>query len=147
MLKYVWIAIHSLLLFLILNSSHWSYSVEKSVLKKFTRRHLHWRLFLLKLQAWGPAAQVFFTEFATFLRIFIFKNNCIFIYSIFIYSAWKTANEVSLKVQPCKLCNNKNMIASTPIINNGIFPFIAVLVLKLSSRKVLFINRKNNKNC
>ena len=33
------------------------------------------------------------------------------------------------------------------MINAGIFAFIAVLVFKLISRKVLFINRKDNRNC
>ena len=37
------------------------------------------------------------------------------------------------------------MIASTPITNSEIFVFIAVLVFKLLSREVLFINRKDNK--
>ena len=39
------------------------------------------------------------------------------------------------------------MIASTQIANTKIFTFIAVLVLKLLSRKVLFINRKDKRNC
>ena len=39
------------------------------------------------------------------------------------------------------------MIASTQTTNREIFAFIAVLVFKLSSRKVLFINRKDNRNC
>ena len=34
------------------------------------------------------------------------------------------------------------MIASTQITNTGIFAFIAVLVLKLLSRKVLFYKQK-----
>ena len=34
------------------------------------------------------------------------------------------------------------MIASTKITNTEIFEFIAVLVFKLLSQKVLFINRK-----
>ena len=49
-----------------------------------------------------------------------------------------------LKVQSWKLYNKKHMIASTQITNTGIFAFIAVLVSKLLSREVLFINRKNN---
>ena len=52
-----------------------------------------------------------------------------------------------LKVQSCKLYNNKYMFVSTQITNTEIFPFIAVLVFKLLSRKVLFINRKDNRNC
>ena len=51
-----------------------------------------------------------------------------------------------LKVQSCKLYNNKYMIASTKIANTEIFAFIAVLVFKLLSGKVLFINRKDNRN-
>ena len=38
-------------------------------------------------------------------------------------------------------------MASTQITNTEIFAFIAVLVFKLLSRKVLFINRKDNRNC
>ena len=36
------------------------------------------------------------------------------------------------------------MIASTKITNNKIFAFIAVLVFKLLSRTVLFLNKKDN---
>ena len=50
-----------------------------------------------------------------------------------------------LKVQSSKLCNNKYTIASAQITNTEIFAFIAILVFKLLSRKVLFINRKDNK--
>ena len=50
-----------------------------------------------------------------------------------------------LKVQSCKLYNNKYMIASTQITNTEIFAFIAVLVFKLLSLKVLFINREDNR--
>ena len=39
------------------------------------------------------------------------------------------------------------MIASTHITSTEIFGFIAVLVFKLLSRKVLFKNRKDNRNC
>ena len=53
-----------------------------------------------------------------------------------------------LKVQSCKLCNSKYMIASTQTTNTGgIFALISVLVFKLLSRKVLFTNRKDNRNC
>ena len=38
------------------------------------------------------------------------------------------------------------MIVSTRITNNEVFALIAVLVVKLLSRKVLFLNRKDNKN-
>ena len=39
------------------------------------------------------------------------------------------------------------MIASTQISNTEISAFIAVLVFKLLSRKVLFGNRKDNMSC
>ena len=47
-----------------------------------------------------------------------------------------------LKVQSCKLYNNKYMIVSTQITSTEAFGFIAVLVFKLLRRKVLFINKK-----
>ena len=52
-----------------------------------------------------------------------------------------------LKVQSRKLHNNKYMIVSPQITNAEIFAFISVLVFKLLGRKVLFINRKDNRNC
>ena len=38
------------------------------------------------------------------------------------------------------------MIASTQMINTEIFAFMAVLVFKLMSRKVVFMSRRNNRN-
>ena len=38
------------------------------------------------------------------------------------------------------------MIASTQIKNTEIFAFIAAVILKLLSRKDLFINRKDNRS-
>ena len=58
---------------------------------------------------------------------------------------WNTTHK--LKVPSCKLYNNKYMICSTQITNTETFAFIAVLVFKLLSRKVLFINRKDNRIC
>ena len=52
-----------------------------------------------------------------------------------------------LKVHPCKLYNNKYMIASAQITNTEIFAFIAVLVFNLLRDKVLLLNRKDNRNC
>ena len=52
-----------------------------------------------------------------------------------------------LKVQSCKLHNNKYMITSTQITNTEIFRFITDLDFRLLSRKVLFTNRKDNRNC
>ena len=51
------------------------------------------------------------------------------------------------KVRLCKLYNSKCMTASTQITNTEIFAFIAVLVFMLLSRKFLFINIKDNRNC
>ena len=53
----------------------------------------------------------------------------------------------NLKVLSCKSYNNKYMIGSTQMKNVEIFAFIAVLVSKLLSRKVLFGKRKDNRNC
>ena len=56
----------------------------------------------------------------------------------------------SLKVQSCKLYNTKYRFihgASSQITNTEIFTFKAVLVFKLLSHKVLFINRKDKRNC
>ena len=39
------------------------------------------------------------------------------------------------------------MIASKQIKNTEIFTFLAVLVFKLLSRKVLFIKRRDDRNC
>ena len=39
------------------------------------------------------------------------------------------------------------MIDSTQVTNSEIFAFIAILVFKLLSRKVLFINRVDNRDC
>ena len=39
------------------------------------------------------------------------------------------------------------MIAYTQIKTIEIFTFIAVIVFKLLSRELLFINRKDNRNC
>ena len=52
-----------------------------------------------------------------------------------------------LKVQSCRLYNNKYMIASTQITNNETFAVVAVLVFKLLTLQVLFTNRKDNINC
>ena len=52
-----------------------------------------------------------------------------------------------LKAESCKLYNEKFMIASTQKRNTEIFAIIIVLIFKLLSRKVLFINRTDNKNC
>ena len=72
----------------------------------------------------------------------------------FFYLAW--TNFLLLKIQSCKLYNawlcitnalNKCMIVSPHITHTEIFAFITILVFKLLSRKVLFINWKDNRNC
>ena len=63
-----------------------------------------------------------------------------------IHLLWNAILE-GLKVQSYKLFNNKYMIVSTQIINTESFALLAVLVFKLLSRKVLFINGKDNRNC
>ena len=55
-------------------------------------------------------------------------------------------NLVTLKLKLCKSYNEKYMFASTQITNSETFAFIAALVFKLLSRKVLFTNTKDNKN-
>ena len=52
-----------------------------------------------------------------------------------------------LKAQSCELHNNKYMITSTEIANTKIFTFIVAIVFKLMRHEVLFINRKDNRNC
>ena len=58
----------------------------------------------------------------------------------------KNAFYFTLKVQSRKLYNNKYMIVSTEITNTEMFAFIAVLAVKLLIYKVLFINRKDDRN-
>ena len=41
----------------------------------------------------------------------------------------------------------KYMLTSTQIANAETFAFVAVLVFQLLSCKILFINRKDNRNC
>ena len=58
------------------------------------------------------------------------------------------SQSATLKVQSCKLCNNKYMIGSANILgsaqitNAQIFAFMVVLFFKSLGRKVLFINKK-----
>ena len=66
---------------------------------------------------------------------------------IFTSSCENCKLKITLKGKACKLYNSKYMMASTQITNTEVFPIIVVLVFKLFSRRVLLINRKNNKNC
>ena len=88
-----------------------------------------------------------FTFMNSFHVKFYFFNLLTSKGSLKIWKAFIKLNEFHLKVQSCKLYNGKYMIASTQITNTEIFAFIAVLVFKLLGRKVLFINRKDNRNC
>ena len=58
----------------------------------------------------------------------------------------KKRESKNLKVQPCKLFNNKYVIASIHIPNSENFAFIAVRVFTLLRRKALFTNKKDNIN-
>ena len=49
---------------------------------------------------------------------------------------------MNLKVQSCKLYNNKYMTALTRITSAENFSFIAALVFKLLNRKVFLIKKK-----
>ena len=69
------------------------------------------------------------------------------LYEIIIDYLSKQCPGAILKVQSCKSYNNKYMITLSQITNTEFFAFIAVLVFKLFSRKVLFINRIDNRNC
>ena len=63
-------SLNRLLLFPILKSNYRSYSVDKDVLNTFTGKNFYWNLFLIKLLALRPAAQVLSTEIYK-----IFKNT------------------------------------------------------------------------
>ena len=54
---------------------------------------------------------------------------------------------IALKVQSCKLYNNKYILALAQITNTEIFAFKAVVVFKLLNHEVLFTNRKDSRNC
>ena len=62
------------------------------------------------------------------------------------HSGLDQKNKRNLKVQSCKLYNNKYMIVSAQISLTEFFALTAILV-KLLSRKVLSINIKYNRNC
>ena len=92
---------------------------------------------------------IFYCYFLTLTKSWLFVLNlCLFsfFHSFYFYFHFYRSILLYLKVQSSKLYN-KYMIASTKITNNDIFAFIAVLVFKLLSHKVLFIKRKDNRNC
>ena len=82
-------------------------------------------------------------ETKRFVKLFHYFPNIFLRKSLLIIdSAYAT-----LKGQSCKLYDDKDMITSTQITNTEIFALILVLVFKLLSRKALFINRKDKRNC
>ena len=87
--------------------------------------------------------------FLIYLLIYLNKFAYLQLITVFVYrsSPPKRHEEGYLKVQPCKSYNNKYMIALTQITNTEVFAFMTVLVFKLLSCKVLFTNRKDNRNC
>ena len=85
----------------------------------------------------NPLKNVYVTEL--YFNIFLSENALNIVYHY--------QPKLSLKVRSCKLYNNKYMIASTQNTISEIFTFIAALVFKFFSRKVLFINRKDNRKC
>ena len=76
-------------------------------------------------------------------------TNSIGLANVLLFSIMDVEHDLvnCLKVQSCKWYNNKYMFALTQIANTDTFAFIDLLVFKLLSRKVLFINRKDNRNC
>ena len=76
--------------------------------------------------------------------VMVIRNSSVFFKSLY---RCLDKSDCTLKVQSCKLYNNKYMTSSTQTKNIDIVSFIAVLVFKLLSHKVLFINRKSNRNC
>ena len=45
------------------------------------------------------------------------------------------------------ICNKKYAITLKQLTNTEVYAFMVVLVFKSQNRKVLFINRKESKNC
>ena len=58
-------------------------------------------------------------------------------YTYFLVQRWSIRQ--FLKVQSCKLCNNKYLIVSIQITNTQIFALRAVLVFMLLSRKIVLL--------
>ena len=89
-------------------------------------------------------------ELFRFSRFFVFPSSLQFHLVDDCFRGWSEINlkvyDVinclynTSKVQPCKLYNNKYMIAWIQITNTEIFGFMAVVVYKLLSCKVLFTN-------
>ena len=88
------------------------------------------------------------TKWPNTLKQFVgnLPTNCLSMFGHFVGLALEGLKRY-LSQQSFKLCNIRYMIASTQITNAEIFVFIAVLVFQLLDRKVLCINRKDNRNC
>ena len=74
-----------------------------------------------------------------FSRVSVYRETYLYLFCEFLF--FKDS-----KIQSCKLYNTKYMIASSQITNTRTSTFIALLVFKLLSCKVLFIDRKDNRN-
>ena len=74
------------------------------------------------------------------------QTSMVCVYSFCFMKNFTILPVLRLKVQSCKFYN-KRMIASTQITITEISTLIAVLVFKLLDHKVLFTNRKDNRNC
>ena len=84
-----------------------------------------------------------------YVTLFVFSGSTAKLFSICLFSIFFSINfsRWKSKANSWKLSNSKYMITSTQISNNEILTFIALLIFKLLSRKTLFTNRKNNRNC
>ena len=109
------------------------------ICSKLTIKIPEWRHWTTSLWCFLCWLWIYFIPFSSACIIDFEQVKIILVHGI--------SNLGRLKVQSLKLYNDKYMIASTQITNTEIFAFIAFLVFKLLSRKVLFINTKNNRNC
>ena len=75
----------------------------------------------------------------------IVRSNLLFVEKSLFYLLIEIRNYPWLKLQSCKLYNNKYLIVSTQITNTDIFAFIAAVDFKLMSRKKLFKTAKTIK--
>ena len=92
----------------------------------------------------------------TLLR-FAFARSCVVIAVFFAFRFTSSGPSITFSTLSCiDICmttftSSNHMIyagiCNKEWINTEIFAFIAVLAFKLLSRKILFINRKDNRNC
>ena len=108
-------------------SSHRRCSIKKVLLKIFaifTKKHLCWSLFLIKLQAWRPATlfktptQVVFCEYCEILRTPILKNICEWL--LLPKNIRKVTNEI-LNRELHFLCRDQNDFKNFQEISQRVF--------------------------